>query len=189
MKKSLVLVFGLCFSTSLMANTLDPAFADFNKGTKFKGETEAPNKEPIKGLKVLEILSKDVKERPAIIKDYFYSGSYVVIDVRPAALHSQCHIKGDNNFEYTVSGAKESVLTKEKLEKLLAEKAKDGSAKKGVIFYCNDSKCYRSTNAAIEAVLSWKIPVEKVMWFRGGVPELAKASLAMVEGPICSTYK
>lgn len=190
MKKSLVLIFGLCFSASLMANTLDPAFASFNKD-KFSGDVMAPNKEPIKGLKVLEIYNKDQAERNKLLKDYF-SGNYVVIDTRSKTLNEQCHIKNSANLEYKFAGEKGNELTKEKLTKLLAEKGKDKDVptKKGVVFYCNDAKCYRSTNAAIEAVLNWGIAVEKVIWLRGGVPEIAAVNLSAVEGDsaVCAKY-
>lgn len=173
------LMFSLVFFSSLSVSlasyaacTVSPGFENFNK-TDFKGELEAKELSPALGIQYYT---------PAMVKDALQNktSSIVFVDTRPKSFFDQCRIKGSSVYEYKTAAATGD-LKKELVEKWV----KEG---KTVVFYCNDLKCYRSTNAALQAVCNWGIPADKIGWFGKGVPGLAKEYKRGIEGTNCDQF-
>jgi len=104
--------------------------------------------------------------------------SILYIDTRPADLFRDGSIRGALLMTYhkneTFPPAEQATkLTK---EKLMAALQKTGAQK--VAFFCQGPKCHRSYNAALRAVQKWGLPSSRVIWFRGGYPEVLKKVLS-----------
>ncbi len=96
------------------------------------------------------------------------------VDTRPSSFFKQGTIRDAVLLVYNQAGsdypAGEPVCTKESLEAAMAAAGADK-----VVFFCQGPKCHRSYNAAYVAVKDWGIDAAKVVWFRGGYPNLFKA--------------
>ena len=153
-----------------------PVKEEFNKFIlkEFKGRLAAPMKDPVDGLKYLEI-------EDAI--KYIGNDAYVFIDNRPTDYVKDCSIKGAVNYLFGVPTTSDNTLTKE-IIKGFADKGKT------LIFYCNSPKCYRSLNAAIQAY-AWGIPKEKILWFGKGIAGIVQNTefSKYLNGERCSEYK
>lgn len=89
-----------------------------------------------------------------------------VIDTRVANEYADEHIKGARNVPYKEKSAKntgfDASLDSFDLAKL------PGDKRAPVVFYCNAGECWKSYKASVAAS---KAGYQKVMWFRGGIPE------------------
>ena len=88
-----------------------------------------------------------------------------MIDNRPKEKFLAGHIKGAINLTYHSEGSPENVLN----QKILAEINK----KKKIIFYCTGYD--RAYNASKIAITKWKIPQDRIIWFKGGMVEWMQA--------------
>jgi Rhodanese-like domain len=141
---------------------------------EFKGKIPAPTKDPVDGLKYLEV-DEAIK--------YIGNDKYVFIDTRPSDFMTECSIKGAANYLFGVPTTPDNTLTKE-IVKGFIDKGKI------VVFYCNSIRCYRSLNAAIQAY-AWGFPKEKIMWFGKGAEGVVNGSdyAKYLNGNRCSEYK
>ena len=96
------------------------------------------------------------------------------VDTRPSSFFKQGTIRDAALLVYNQSGSDypdgEPVCTKESLEAAMAAAGADV-----VVFFCQGPKCHRSYNAAYVAVKDWGMNPSKVVWFRGGYPNLFKS--------------
>jgi len=106
-------------------------------------------------LDIKTITAKDLYE------NYLNNSSYQLIDNRPKEKFSAGHIKGAINLTYHSEGSPENVLN----QKLLTEINK----KKKIIFYCTGFD--RAYHASQIAITKWKIPKDRIIWYKGGMIE------------------
>ena len=105
------------------------------------------------------ITAKDLYE------NYLNNSSYQLIDNRPKEKFTAGHIRGAINLTYHSEGSPENVLN----QKLLTEITK----KKKIIFYCTGFE--RAYHASKIAITKWKIPKDRIIWFKGGMIEWIQA--------------
>jgi rhodanese-related sulfurtransferase len=149
-----------------------PEYKSFNRNIT-RGK-ELPDKSPIEGVKLLTVA--EVSKLIAI-----ESAKYEFVDVRPVSYYRKCHIMGSINRSFVspkIMDKEDIELTKEYLESVVQNS-------KNIVFYCQSPKCYLSANAVIEAICSWKIPKDRVFWFRGGMDLLQQKRKNVVEGKFC----
>ena len=96
------------------------------------------------------------------------------VDTRPSSFFKQGTVRDAVLLVYDKAGSEypdgEPVCTKETLEAAMAAAGADV-----VVFFCQGPKCHRSYNASYVAVKDWGLDPAKVVWFRGGYPNLFKA--------------
>ncbi len=96
------------------------------------------------------------------------------VDTRPLSFFKQGTVRNAVLLVYNKTGsdypAGEPICTKESLNAAMAAAGADR-----VVFFCQGPKCHRSYNAAFVAVQDWGFDPAKVVWFRGGYPNLVKA--------------
>ena len=88
----------------------------------------------------------------------------VVIDSRKKTEFSKGHIEGSVNILNTV-------MQPEELEMIAPDKTK------AILFYCNGTRCLRSSDAASKA-LDWGY--KNIFWFRGGWNEWTEKRLPVI---------
>ncbi len=95
------------------------------------------------------------------------------VDTRPTSFFKQGTVRNAVLLVFDKTGAEypagEPVLTKESLDA-----AMKATGAETVVFFCQGPKCHRSYNASYAAVKSWGLDPAKVVWFRGGYPNLFK---------------
>ncbi len=119
-----------------------------------------------------QIAAWDVEEA---VKAFKAKGSKILwVDTRPSSFFKQGTIRDAVLLVYNQAGSDypdgEPVCTKESLRAAMA--AAEANL---VVFFCQGPKCHRSYNAAYVAVKDWGFDPAKVVWFRGGYPNLFKA--------------
>jgi len=96
------------------------------------------------------------------------------VDTRPSSFFKQGTIRAAALLVYDKTGSDypdgEPVCTNESLAEAMTAAGADV-----VVFFCQGPKCHRSYNAAYVAVTEWGMDATKVVWFRGGYPNLVKA--------------
>ncbi len=96
------------------------------------------------------------------------------VDTRPSSFFKQGTIRDAVLLVYNQAGSDypegEPVCTQESLSAAMTAAGADM-----VVFFCQGPKCHRSYNAAYVAVNDWGLDASKVVWFRGGYPNLFKA--------------
>ena len=88
----------------------------------------------------------------------------VVIDSRKKTEYSKGHIEGAVNILNTL-------MHQEDLEMIAPDKTR------GILFYCNGTRCLRSSDAASKA-LDWGY--KSIFWFRGGWNEWTEKRLPVI---------
>jgi len=162
-----IFAFTLVSFSAVAACKLNPGFEKYNKEGMRKGPS-APNKEPIPGLKIVNI-----GEVEAMVNQ---PNKFVFYDVRPKSFYDGCTLKGAKHSRFFNKGNGE--LTKEIVKQEI-------DAGKTVIFVCNAAKCYLSLNAAIQSVCEWGMPVDKIRWLRNGITKVAIEKKNLLAGPMC----
>lgn len=150
-------------------------FVDAKAQTMAKGPELKPV-DPVPGVKYIE---------PQDAMKNFADPNWVFVDVRPATLFSQCHVRKSLNHEFAHPKNTANKLTKEIVSSLT-------NGGKTIVFLCNSFECYRSLNAAIESVCEWGIKPEQVKWLGKGVPGVVAAFSAdyrkYTEGKNCADF-
>ncbi|MDD4737062.1 MAG: rhodanese-like domain-containing protein [Kiritimatiellae bacterium] len=97
------------------------------------------------------------------------------VDTRPSSFYKQGTVRGAVELVYdkadSVIPDSEPALTKESLAAALEAAGNPQT----IAFFCQGPHCHRSYNASWRAVAEWGYPVERVVWYRDGYPELYKA--------------
>jgi len=99
-----------------------------------------------------------------VIELILSSPELVIIDSRKKTEYVKGHIEGSINILNTQ-------LTANRMHKVLPDKSSQ------VLFYCNGSRCMRSSDATSKA-LSWGY--SNVYWFRGGWKEWTRKKLPVI---------
>lgn len=95
------------------------------------------------------------------------------VDTRPESFFQKGTVKDAVLLPYNQKTATDNVLTKESLDKAVADMGIDKDSGK-IIIFCQGPKCHRSYNATYVAVTDWGYKAENVIWFRAGYPLLLK---------------
>ena len=120
------------------------------------------------------------QEAVGVLKSKSQRSQYLFIDTRPKPFYDACHVKN------SISGEFKSKTKGGKLNKTIVEQyIKNG---KTVVFYCNSYRCYRSLNAAIQAVCEWGFPADRIKWFGAGVAGIAQIYRRGVKGYNCEQF-
>ena len=99
-----------------------------------------------------------------VIELILLNSELVVIDSRKKTEYSKGHIEGAVNILNTV-------MQPEELEMIAPDKTK------AILFYCNGTRCLRSSDAASKA-LDWGY--KNIFWFRGGWNEWTEKRLPVI---------
>lgn len=104
---------------------------------------------------------------------------YLWVDTRPGSFLKLGTIKGAVNLVCDLQGIpipEADAGNAISQEGLLAEMKKIAPDIHDVtvVFFCQGPKCHRSYNAALRSVREYGLGVDKVVWFRGGYPNLEK---------------
>ena len=150
--------FFLCLTAPLMA-------AEVDKG-------KIPADQLAKSYKTLAWGSPiwDVEEAVSKLK----KGKNILwVDTRPESFFKKGTVHDAVLLIYNKKGKPENTLSKESLDKAMADKgiAKDTAT---IVFFCQGPKCHRSYNASFAAVTEWGYNPEQIVWFRAGYPFLFK---------------
>ncbi len=175
MKFSLTVIILFLLSVGVASATckINPGFEEFNKQLT-KGPKVKPA-DPVVGLKHIT-----PQEAVGVLKSKSQRSQYLFIDTRPKPFYDACHVKN------SISGEFKSKTKGGKLNKTIVEQyIKNG---KTVVFYCNSYRCYRSLNAAIQAVCEWGFPADRIKWFGAGVAGIAQIYRRGVKGYNCEQF-
>ena len=99
-----------------------------------------------------------------VIELILLNSELVVIDSRKKTEYSKGHIEGAVNILNTV-------MQPDELEMIAPDKTK------AILFYCNGTRCLRSSDAASKA-LDWGY--KNIFWFRGGWNEWTEKRLPVI---------
>ena len=115
----------------------------------------------------------DVPEAVSRIKDKGENKKTLWVDTRPDSFFKKGTVRDAVLLIYDKKGKAQNTLTEESLAKAIADAgiSKDEAT---VVFFCQGPKCHRSYNASFAAVTEWGYQADKMIWFRGGYPNLLK---------------
>jgi hypothetical protein len=108
------------------------------------------------------------------LEEIFQAGDWALVDVRKDAdIKSKGTIPGAYHAEYKFEAARYTggtQLTPRVVQQLLEQY-------EGIVFFCNGPKCPRSFNACVGAVQHWRVPGNRIRWYRKGVPGWRQTTL------------
>lgn len=113
----------------------------------------------------------DAEEAIARIKA---KGKTLWIDTRPQSFYEKGTVRGAILLPYNKQGEEGNDMTKETLDKAVADAGINPATDK-IVMFCQGPKCHRSYNGTFMAITEWGYPAENVVWFRAGYPLLLKA--------------
>jgi rhodanese-related sulfurtransferase len=99
--------------------------------------------------------------------------NFLWVDNRPESFFKKGTVSGAVLLVYHNIANPENTLTEESLEKAIID-AGLSKESANIVFFCQGPQCHMSYNATQVAINDWGYSPEKIIWFRGGYPDLLK---------------